>query len=565
MDFGALLSAAKKNENNKQSTSYYPAKFTPPKKENRQSQVLSNNIKLFLAKKEAEEKRKASEESLKKKNLLALRDHKAQSKINKHLKVCKSANKSVLDDAVDMENTAITMAGPSQPDEDDYGYVSQEASAFYNKLMNKYQSLPPEKSIFAAAGKKTVKDIASTKDRVKQALKQQEIEESQGHRRKRKSTKTVEEETKVVVDEKKSSDNTHKSEKPKPKNRPLPPAMDFGQLLKLAAQKQHEPIVIDVKPKPEEPERLMTKKQLREYAREKECRDAREERNRLGENNLASNKLPTDNNKPEKSNDSKPQESNKVKKITVEKSSVPNKKPTQITPTDRNPTNLKSTPQKSKHKDDILDERKKLEIERKKLEEMRRSIEEEKRKLSVIKKKNNVEKTNTNVPTNKVPSKIGNTSARDLGKVNSTKQSVERSLNSKQSKLMAERNLKMSRNSKVPMKNKKYTNGRAIFKDDDDDEYDSELDDFIDNGDEEDGSQDYSKYISEIFGYDKNKYKSYYDDEDDDDRAMESNFAQQLKEEYVSTKIGIMEDLEDIRMESMEKKRKAMIKKKRKV
>lgn len=55
------------------------------------------------------------------------------------------------------------VAGPSQPDEDDYGYVSQEASAFYNKLMSKYNSLPPEKSIFAAASKKTVKDIASTK------------------------------------------------------------------------------------------------------------------------------------------------------------------------------------------------------------------------------------------------------------------------------------------------------------------------------------------------------------------------------------------------------------------
>lgn len=70
-----------------------------------------------------------------------------------------------------------------------------------------------------------------------------------------------------------------------------------------------------------------------------------------------------------------------------------------------------------------------------------------------------------------------------------------------------------------------------------DDDYDSELDDFIDNGDE-DGGEDYSKYISEIFGYDKSKYKNYYDDDDDDDRGMESNFAQQLKEEYVSTKIG---------------------------
>lgn len=79
---------------------------------------------------------------------------------------------------------------------------------------------------------------------------------------------------------------------------------------------------------------------------------------------------------------------------------------------------------------------------------------------------------------------------------------------------------------------------------------------------------------------------------DDDDGDMESTFAQQLKEEFVSTKIGqwidviaievisipisnnsklsnyfiitsgIMEDLEDMRMEAMENKRKAMMKKK---
>lgn len=68
--------------------------------------------------------------------------------------------------------------------------------------------------------------------------------------------------------------------------------------------------------------------------------------------------------------------------------------------------------------------------------------------------------------------------------------------------------------------------------DDDDEEYDSEMDDFIDDGPEE--SEDYSKYISEIFGYDKSKYRHV----DDDDDNMESSFSQQLKEEYISTKIG---------------------------
>lgn len=62
--------------------------------------------------------------------------------------------------------------------------------------------------------------------------------------------------------------------------------------------------------------------------------------------------------------------------------------------------------------------------------------------------------------------------------------------------------------------------------------------DFIDDGPEDNGEEDYSKHISEIFGYDKSKYGN-IDDDDDDDDAMESNFAQQLKEEYISSKIGI--------------------------
>lgn len=225
--------------------------------------------------------------------------------------------------------------------------------------------------------------------------------------------------------------------------------MDFGQLLKLAAQKQHEPIVIDVKPKQEEAERLMTKKQLKDYAREKECREAREERNRASENTVTSSSLTIENNKLEKHSDSKSQESNKIKKVAEK--NVVSKKPV-IPPTDRNATsNQKNTHQKSKPKDDISDERRKLEIERKKLEEMRRSIEEEKRKLNVIKKKNSGEKRNVNIQANKFSNKIGNTSVRDLGK--------------NQSKLLPDKNLKMSKNSKVPMKNKKqlYSSKYHIF------------------------------------------------------------------------------------------------------
>lgn len=68
--------------------------------------------------------------------------------------------------------------------------------------------------------------------------------------------------------------------------------------------------------------------------------------------------------------------------------------------------------------------------------------------------------------------------------------------------------------------------------DDDDSEYDSDMDDFIDD---DDAGEDYSKYISEIFGYDKSKYRDYDDDVDN----MESTFAQQMREEVISRKIGM--------------------------
>ena len=98
-------------------------------------------------------------------------------------------------------------------------------------------------------------------------------------------------------------------------------------------------------------------------------------------------------------------------------------------------------------------------------------------------------------------------------------------------------------------------NKRRIL-DDDEEDYDSEMDDFIDDGPEEE--PDYSKYITEIFGYDKKKFQ--HDDDDLDN--MESTFAQQMKEEVISTKIGIMEDLEDMKKEEEAKRRKAELFKK---
>ena len=81
-------------------------------------------------------------------------------------------------------------------------------------------------------------------------------------------------------------------------------------------------------------------------------------------------------------------------------------------------------------------------------------------------------------------------------------------------------------------------------------EYDSEMDDFIDDTD---AKFDISAEIRKITGYDKRKYK----DEDFDDRSMENNkFSSIMMEEARSARIGRMEDLEDMRREEEENRTK---------
>ena len=91
-------------------------------------------------------------------------DRKSNARVQAMLKRTKAANKAVLDDVKNSLQTSVTAAGTVlllliiliiklstflkklgldvQPDEDDYGYVSQEASQFYKKLMDKYSSGP---------------------------------------------------------------------------------------------------------------------------------------------------------------------------------------------------------------------------------------------------------------------------------------------------------------------------------------------------------------------------------------------------------------------------------------
>ncbi|XP_072475766.1 protein SPT2 homolog isoform X1 [Notamacropus eugenii] len=96
-----------------------------------------------------------------------------------------------------------------------------------------------------------------------------------------------------------------------------------------------------------------------------------------------------------------------------------------------------------------------------------------------------------------------------------------------------------------PMARKRYP------EEDEDEEYDSEMEDFID--DEGEPQEEISKHIREIFGYDRNKYK---DESDYALRYMESSWREQQKEEAKSLRLGMQEDLEEMRREEEELKRR---------
>jgi len=89
--------------------------------------------------------------------------------------------------------------------------------------------------------------------------------------------------------------------------------------------------------------------------------------------------------------------------------------------------------------------------------------------------------------------------------------------------------------------------------------YVDDLDDFIDDGDGDD--VDVSKYIKEIFGYDKSRYR----DDDDDLATMESSYSQIEKEESRSSKIARLEDeIEQLKELHELKKQKDKLKKSKK-
>lgn len=581
-----------------QRSKFYSTKFEPPKKESKDKK-LSDGIRKFLAQKEAEEAREKLRKKREYEELMANRTERDKNKIRKHLKVTKSANKSVLSDAVNKTDTAVTMQGPEQPDEDDYGYTSNEASALYKSLMDKYKSIPEDKKFSKSSlGGSKNGDLMSTKDRVRAAILREREEEKLG--RKRSHTSSLGEsdgasnsssapkqrsrhnlydpKAEREAEERKREEERRQKMKAK---RPPPPIMDFQKLLKLAEEKQHQPIQIEVPQKPKEPERLLTSKEKKELeARKREMEERERRKNGLpplsksqtNNGDVRKTDAPStmSNGRIPKLNSSNaPTASNKVAAAAA--AAAPNKAPSKLQSTSNDGNRKPST---TPFKEPI-------------------------RPVSSI--------SSSKMPTKPQPhsngSMKGSNSASSSSamhgkqrppidaKGKSQSHDVQRNI-SKQSKPIDSRNVKprefpprdvvksrefpprdvvrarefpprdliksrefpprdVQRSGHASMKQKQTAvSKRRILDDSDEDEYDSEMDDFIDDGDEE---LDYSSEIRKMFGYDKSRFR----DEDDDIDDMESSFAQQQREEFISKKAGLMEDLEDMRLEAEEKKRKA--------
>lgn len=528
-----------------------------------------------MAQKEHEERQEKDKKKREYADLMSSRSDRDKNKIKKMLKVTKSANRSVLEDAVNKTDTAVTLQGPEQPDEDDYGYTSTEASTFYRNLMDKYKSIPEDKNFSKSTcgGSRNV-DLMSTKDRVRAAIMREREDEMSGRKRSHGSTASDERHASSSIDDKhrsrknlydpkaeRDAEERRKKElederRQKMRNkRPPPPIMDFQKLLQIAAEKQHEPIQVEVPQKIKEPERLLTNKEKKEMEMRKAQQEERERRR---------NGIPTKSpNDSDQRKPAAPMANGRIPKLNGTNLCSTKPSTPQSAPLDSRKSSILSReltkpapskpiikPQSSSNGQ--LPSKHQLQMSSKppnlpQSSGVKRSID--------LKSKNQMHDMQKSLPKpnplSKQPKAIDSKTVRprefppkDLVKA---REFPPRDL--AKSKPFPPRDVQRGH---MSMKHKQTAASKRRILDDSDEEsdYDSEMDDFIDDGPVD---NDYSNEIQKIFGYDKSRYR----DEDDDIDNMESTFAQQQKEEFISKKIGLLEDLEDMRQEAEEKKRKA--------
>lgn len=570
-----------------QRSKFYSTKFEPPKKVTKEKK-LSDGVRKFLAqqaqgKRTEEERRKKEYEEL-----MALRSDRDKNKIKKMLKVTKSANRSVLEDAVNSTDTSYTLEGPEQPDEDDYGYTSNEASAMHKKWMEKFKSTP-EEQMFSKTSMKGNKnaDLASTKNRVIDRIKNEKDDEKMARKRQHTSTDdnsnslAVEQKSRLrknlydprierETEERKKKELEDERRRKLKQKRPPPPVMDFQNLLKLAAEKQHEPIQVKVLQKHKEPERLLTEKEKRELEQKKKELEERERRrNGLsnkpqtnGEQRKLETVRPLENGRIPKLNGSnsisaKPSSSSLHSAMDRQKPSLSTKDP--IKPTSSTLSSIHKIPSKpqssiaaTKHTampkpTSLPQSNGKRPLDSKSTSQLHDTQRSVPKQNTVSKPLAKTLDTRNVKPKEFPPKDIARTREfppRDVIK--------SREFPPKDTNRPREFPPRDTQRNRISSKNRPMAASKRRIHDDDDEdsEYDSEMADFIDDDEPE---IDISAEISRMFNYDRSRYR----DEEDDVDNMESSFAQQQREEFISKKIGIQEDLEDMRQEAEEKKRKA--------
>ncbi|XP_053660318.1 protein SPT2 homolog [Anopheles marshallii] len=634
MDYHNILNIAKQNAESaktskggrSQTTSATPTtKVTPEKK------VLSENIKKFLAKKDEEERLAAAEKHLKAQELMAKRGGKGKKKIEKMLKVIKSANKSVLDDANDAQECALG----TESLEDDYGYTSAVASQYYEKMMDKYKNIPAE-SMFSEAKKRCMssEELARAKARVKNAIVKEQEEQHAPRSRKSRVSKAdggddristgavgamTETKPPTKRDDPKQTKTGPNEERRVVRKPNVPPPPNFSTLLKIAETKQFEPIKVEVgAAKKRQDDRPLTSKERKEYEERKAFMEMKRLRDKIKQNESlseeekqrrlarldvlrAAGKLPgipplpatsvsakkppttvssagsTSNSRtvfkiPKRTDADPPKNvSNAEKQVVAKTAPLPTPEP-KVKPSAGATKPTGSGIQKTTSTPAMVSSTTAVRTSTKQPTQTSGTTSMPQKSSVPSSTPLNGKTVSPAVQKSSVTNgKLGPAAGRPTGGTISTKPSS----NGKQLPAVNQRSTAptkrpppelvtqtrqfpppdVQRSIKRRDSGMPQTGGRPTHKKrriiDSDSEYDSEMDDFIDDDDCE---EDYSSAIKDIFGYDKSRYRD--DCYDDDDDNMESSYAQQMREEYISKKIGLLEDLEDMRMEEEEKRRK---------
>ena len=582
-----------------------------PKKEPKQKK-LSDNIKKFLDRRDDEERARKIKEREKTRALLELRQGcKETSKAARRmLTMTKSANKAVVAEAINTRDTAVTLAGRHQCDEDDYGYESTIAKGYFDKLMSKFEANPEDPMAkFSKPKSKQKKDLSSTVHRVKEALARGEpdpvISSKLGHSRSSSSSATKGSSSNDFLNEheKPKQDSVRKKDPGPPKPKPK----SFAEIMALAKQNKESGKSLGQDPIPPsknkihsktekeaEFERPMTAKEKREYIRERESMNRKNEK--------VSPSIPASSSKRDtkhKHSASQPQERSENSKLGKSESNRNNQdvasKPSSKIPNKKDP----SDPPKAKREN--TSEKKNVSpspappatTPSKQLGKLSQAQIDKLRAFDRAGPASSKNKTSLHhsarsrlSPPRATQSKRDSRASdpykspprndRKSKQVEPKTEQKQRDFNSVESRpfpgekkrdydsvptrmFPGERGYGSSGNSAKkfkPSNMMKKPNKMRIESDDED--YDSEMDDFIDDSE---ANVDIGAEIRSIFGYDRRKFR---DEADFDDRSMENNrFSDVMKEEARSARIGRMEDLEDMRREEEEKRRKkAKLKKK---